>query len=229
VIRRVIIAAGLLLAGPVAAQTNAPAPASAADWSKRVEATAEGGIRMGNPAAPVKLVEFLSLTCGHCGTFAADAVPVLVRDHVRSGRLSFELRPFPLDVVAATAAQLTRCAAPAKGFALSHDILVEQEAWIARLDTLTDQQIDAIEAAPPAQQRRQIISAVGLDAVAARHGMSTQQVDACMADQAAADRIMAIQRAGEQIGVQGTPSFTINGQLAQDVHNWAALEPLLRR
>ena len=60
------LALGLLAAAPAAAQ--APAVANV-DWSQRVATTPEGGFRMGNPDAPVKLVEFLSLTCSHCATF----------------------------------------------------------------------------------------------------------------------------------------------------------------
>ena len=52
----------LALALPAAASAQRPAQR---DWTQVVTGTPEGGFRMGNPAAPVRVVEFLSLTCPH--------------------------------------------------------------------------------------------------------------------------------------------------------------------
>lgn len=227
--RRLMLAIGLLVAAAATPAFVTPAEAQPQrDWTKTVVATPEGGIRMGNPDAAVKVVEFVSLTCGHCGDFAKTGAPALVRDYVQSGRASFELRPHPFDIVAATGAQIGRCAAPAKGFALKHEILTTQESWFAKLNGLTDAQVKAIEAAAPGRQRQLIAAALGLDVIAARHGLTARRLNVCLADDAAAGRIAAIKQAGEQAGVSGTPSFLVNGRLAQNVHDWTALEPLLR-
>lgn len=225
------VALSLLAAAAALAMPLAPGPATAQaqrDWSRTIVATPEGGFRMGNPAAPVKLVEFVSLTCPHCREFAASGAPQLVQTYVRSGRLSFEIRPFPLDAVASMAAQLNRCAAPAQAFALNDAILAGQEAWFGRLTALTDQQIAEIEGLPEAQLRVRIAAITGLDVIAARHGIPTARVRSCLADEAGATRVAAIKAAGERLGINGTPSFIINGRVAQHVHDWAALEPLLR-
>ena len=71
--------------------------AAASDWTKTVTVTPDGGYRMGNPAAPVKLVEYGSLTCGACGRFAQEGVPQLVSKYVRTGRVSFEFRNYVRD------------------------------------------------------------------------------------------------------------------------------------
>lgn len=225
-----LLAAAALALG-AASLFAAAAPAAAAaqrDWSRTIVATPDGGFRMGNPRAAVKVVEYVSLTCPHCRTFSEQGAPALVRDHVRSGRLSFEIRPYPLDIVAATAAQLNRCTAPAHAFAFNDEVLATQDDWFARLDALTDAQIAALEAAPPAEMRWLIATATGIDAIAARHGLRAAQARACLADQAGADRLDAIKAAAELIGIRGTPSFTINGTVAPHVHDWTALEPLLR-
>ena len=47
---------------PIAAPNNG-------DWSEMVSETPEGGFVMGNPNAPVKLVEYGSMTCPHCAEF----------------------------------------------------------------------------------------------------------------------------------------------------------------
>ena len=219
--------AAATLAAPIAvAPAAAEAPAQR-DWSQTVVATEEGGFRMGNPGAALKLVEYVSLTCPHCRNFARDGAPALIRDHVRSGHVSFEIRAFPLDVVAATAAQLNRCAAPTQGFALNDAILAGQDEWFARLQAIPEAEIQAIGALPAAAQRQRIAAATGIDAIAAAHGVGPVQARACLADQAGADRIDAIKAAAEAIGIAGTPSFTLNGRVLADVHDWTALEPLL--
>ena len=223
-----LVLAGLALAAPLVL-APAPAPAQAQrDWTQTIVATPEGGFRMGNPAAAVKVVEFVSLTCPHCREFAARGAPRLVDTYVRSGRVSFEIRPFPLDPLAAVGAQLNRCAAPAQGFALNDAILAAQDEWIGRLEALSDRQIQALQQLPEPELRVRLAAQIGLDAIAERHGIPADRVRACLADQAGADRIDAIKAAAERIGVNATPSFTINGRLAPNVHDWTALEPLLR-
>jgi protein-disulfide isomerase len=216
------VAAPLAVA-PAAAQAQAQR-----DWTQTIVATPEGGFRMGNPDAAIRLVEFVSLTCPHCRSFAQSGAPALIRDFVRGGRVSFEIRAFPLDVVAAAAAQLNRCAAPAHAFALNDAILASPEQWFARIAALTDAQVREIEALPPARFRQRLIEATGIDAIAARHGLGAAEARACLADEAGAERIDAIKAAAEALGVGGTPSFLLNGRLVEHVHDWTALEPLLR-
>ncbi len=219
-----------LAAALASAPAAAPAAASAAqrDWAGTIVATPEGGFRMGNPEATTRIVEYVSLTCPHCRHFAAEGSPALV-EQVRSGRLSFEIRPFPLDIVAAAAAQLNRCAAAAQGFALNDAILGGQDDIFARLDRLSQEEIAAIMALGEGEQRQRVAAVTGIDAIAARHGLDAAAARTCLADQAAADRLAAIKAEAEAIGVQGTPSFTINGVLQQNVHDWSALAPLIGR
>ncbi len=74
--------------------------------------TPEGGFRMGNPAASVKLIEYFSTTCPHCAHFAAEGTPVLVRNYVRTGRVSLEYRNYVLNGLDVAASFISRCAAP---------------------------------------------------------------------------------------------------------------------
>ena len=223
-----LTAAAAALAAPLGLAPGAAFAQVQRDWSRTIVATPEGGFRMGNPAAAVKLVEFVSLTCPHCREFALSGAPHLVQRYVRGGRVSFEIRPFPLDAVASMAAQLNRCAPPAGAFALNDAILAGQEQWFGRLQALTDQQLAELDGLPEAQLRLRVAAITGLDAIAARHGIPAARVRSCLAEETGARRVAAIKTAGERIGIAGTPSFTINGRVAQNVHDWAALEPLLR-
>ena len=73
------------------------APASAQqDWSKTVVATTDGGFAMGNPKAKVTLVEYGSLTCSHCREFHETGMKPLVANYVKTGKVSYEFRDFPV-------------------------------------------------------------------------------------------------------------------------------------
>lgn len=210
------------------AQAQARSAAQRVDWTRTVAATPGGGFRMGNPNAPVKVIEFFSLTCPHCAQFAAQSGP-LFQTYVRSGRVSVEYRNFVLNGFDLAAAFLSRCAAPSRYFALNHALLGSQAQWMGRVDALTDAQRDELQGLQPLAAMQRITALLGLDVIAERHGVSAPARRACLANQAGLTRLGEMQQAATRdFGVNGTPSFVINGRLAAGVHDWAALEPLLR-
>jgi protein-disulfide isomerase len=225
---RAVAAAALAFAGAAGAHAAPASNAAQRDWARIVVATPEGGFRMGNPAAATKVVEYVSLSCGHCREFAEAGAPALVRDHVASGRLSFEIRPFPLDPVAEIGAQINRCAAPAQAFALNDAILAAQPQWFARIEALTQAEATELNSLSAPALRQRVTSLLGFDAIAARHGIDAPALTRCLADDAGAARVAQIKAAAEAIGVGGTPTFLINGAVAQHVHNWTALQARLR-
>lgn len=226
--RRLILA--MLVAALAVPAATAPAqqrPAVQRDWTRTVVQTPEGGFRIGNPAAPIKVVEYFSLTCPHCADFAAQSGPRLIPTYVRSGRVSLEYRNYVLNGPDMAAAMLSRCAAPANYFALNHAILAGQQQWMGRLQALSAAQLQQIESAPPLVQMQRAVAFTGLDALAARHGMTAPQIQACLSNQAGLDRIMRMRQAADQAGVTGTPTFFINGRQVE-TNVWAGIEPLLR-
>ena len=115
-----VIASGLCLAAvPASAAPRAHASAPARDWSRIAVPTNEGGIRMGNPAAKVKLVEYGSLACPHCRHFAETGYGPLVQKYVRTGRVSYEYRNLMLNAPDIAVTLLTRCAGAANFFPMS--------------------------------------------------------------------------------------------------------------
>ena len=219
-----LLALGVLLpAVPAVAQ---PA-ARQRDWTQVVVTTPEGGFRMGNPNAPVKVVEFLSLTCSHCAAFSAEAGPQLMT-YVRSGRVSLEYRNFVLNGLDMAAALLSRCATPQNYFALTNSLLASQAQWMGRMQALTDAQQREMRGLSPLQTMQRVVAAAGLEAIAARHGVTPAQARACLSNQAGLDRVIQMQQAGTRYGVSGTPTFAVNGRIAGSVFDWATLEPLLR-
>ncbi len=224
------LAAGatLALAGADGLAQRRAAPAQR-DWTQTVVATPEGGFRMGNPAAPVKVIEFLSLACPHCASFHTESEGRLFPNHVRSGRVSIEYRNILISAPDAAATALARCARPAQYFRMSHELLRTQPQWLARADALTQTQRNQLNALPPLQQVQRLAALLGLDRVAARHGLAPAAQRACLSSPANFDRIEAVQNAANrQYGVTGTPTFVVNGRTITDTNTWAGIEPLLR-
>jgi protein-disulfide isomerase len=226
--RRLLILALAAAAIAVPAATPAQQPPAQRDWTQTVAVTPEGGFRMGNPAARVKVVEYLSLTCPHCAAFAHEGTPRLIADHVRTGRVSLEYRNYVLNAYDLAATSLTRCAAPARYFAMSHELLGTQSAWMGRMQNLSDAQRSELRGLQPLQAMQRIATLLGLDAIAARHGIAPAAQRACLSNQAAFDRIGALRQAAAAAGVNGTPTFAINGQILQ-VNDWPSIQQAIRQ
>ena len=77
------------LAGDAIAAIPAP---DGQQWTDVVTVSDEGGYIVGNPDAPLKLVEYASHTCGACANFSISGAPALKKDYVSTGVVSLELR-----------------------------------------------------------------------------------------------------------------------------------------
>ena len=228
-----LLAAGLAAAPLAAAAPHRAAPAhraaapAARDWARTVVATPEGGFRMGNPAAPVKLIEYGSLTCPHCAAFAQEGVPQLVGRYVRSGKVSWEFRNFVLNGIDVTASLLARCAGPRGFFPMADTLYASQPQWIGRISALSQAEKDKLKTMGDAARLARIAEAGGLTQLAARYGVPAARARQCLADPAGLDRLGKIHQGGEALGVQGTPTFFVNGTMVDGIE-WAQVEPALR-
>ena len=197
------------------------------DWTRTVVATPEGGYRMGNPAARVKLVEYVSLTCPHCADFAAQSEARLF-DYVRSGRVSVEYRHFVLNPHDLAAAVLSRCASPAATFAMSQELLRTQRQWLAAAGRMSAAERQRVQAMAPLEAVRHLVPVLGLDRIGARHGLTVAAQRSCVSRQANVDRLIDMAMAAEQLGVAGTPTFLINGRRVEP-NSWTEIEALIRQ
>ena len=221
------LAAVTVLAPPSGA-APAPPPAAERDWTGVVAMTPEGGFRMGNPDAWVKLVEFGSLTCPHCATFAAQAMAELRGRYVKGGRVSFEYRNFVLNGIDVAASLLARCGGEQAFFPVADTLYARQEQWVARIGGLSDAQKKELNALPPGPRLVRLAEIGGLTELAAGLGVPPQQGKACLADREGLDRLAAMSEAAAALGVQGTPTFLVNGVMVE-AYDWATLEPLIRQ
>lgn len=204
---------------------NIAAPNNA-DWTEIVTQTPEGGFRMGNPDAPVKLVEYASLTCPHCAAFSGEAGEKLRNEYVRSGQVSFEFRNFILNAPDAAASVLARCLEPAGFFRSIEQLFADQQNWLGKLDDAAAQQVQAL---PPGEQLGGLARAMELDQFFRRRGMPEARVNSCLANQQEAERLAGMNQAAiDEHGISSTPSFLINNELVRDASNWTQIEAKLR-
>ena len=229
--KRLFIASAVALAALGSASLPAAAPAkkaaAARDWTRTVSATPQGGFRMGNPSAKVKLVEYGSLTCNHCADFSsAGSAPLAAM--VKSGKLSFEFRNMVLNEVDLAASLVARCGGAATFFPVIGKMYASQKQWIAKIEALSDAEYAAVGALPTSQQMTRIADLAGLTRLAAASGIAPQRAKACLADDSAVQRLADMHEAAAALGVEGTPSFFINGEMVH-AHDWAQLAPLIRK
>jgi protein-disulfide isomerase len=229
--RLLLAAAAMAVAGTAAATVAAPSPRQAApaqrDWTKAIVQTPEGGFRMGNPDAPVKVIEYGSLGCPTCARFAAEGGTPLLAE-VRSGKISFEFRNYVLSAPDLAAAVLSRCAGPAAYFRLNDAFFGTQEEWLGRVQAAPEAKMAEIAKLPPEQQLAPLASLAGLDAIAARSGVAPARARQCLGNAETVERLVAMRRAAwASYRVAGTPTFIVNGQKVH-AHGWSELAPLLR-
>lgn len=202
------------------------APAAQRDWSAVAVRTPEGGIRIGNPAAPVKLIEYGSISCPHCAAFSAEAANTLRARYVRTGRVSWEYRPYLIFPTDPGIFMLLNCLAPGQFFGATEQLYASQNEWFGRVRDLPADQLQRIQALTPIQQSAALVHAAGLDPFFRARGLSPAQINACLANRAGIERLTATTRRANALGVQGTPTFLVNGRVVGTV-GWARLEPML--
>ncbi|MGJ5203102.1 DsbA family protein [Bradyrhizobium sp. HKCCYLR20261] len=147
---------------------------------------------LGPADAAVTIVEYASMTCPHCAAFNATVFPKLKAEYIDTGKIRYIFREFPLDIKAAAGSMLTRCIAKddaQKYFAVTDMLFRSQNDWVVKNTTET-------------------LTRIGKQA-----GLSQQQVEACLKDQALLDKIAADQKyASDILKVDSTPTFFINGE-----------------
>ena len=214
--------------GNVTAAVVPPPPGG--DWSQTVSKTPAGGFMMGNPNAAVKLVEYGSMTCPHCAEFDEQGLQPLIDKYVKTGQVAFEFRNYVRDPFDMTASLIARCNGEKGFFPLTRELFESQTDWVNRLQTVPAQQLQAVSSLGPDRQFVEIAKMAGLQQWAAQRGVPTAKSTQCLTDQAQVTQLVQMNSdaTSEHPGFQGTPSFTINGELLENTASWSALEPKIR-
>jgi protein-disulfide isomerase len=211
--------------GAPVAKVTAPAGKT---WAETVSLTPDGGYLMGNPNAPIKLIEYGALSCSHCAEFS-EAGSVELRDaFVNSGRVSYELRYFMLNAIDVPAALLATCGP------IEAVIPVSDQFWAWQKDMFTALQAntalyESAASMQPAQRFATIAKAGGMDTFFAARGIAADQANKCLANVEKAGQLMAAtEKAGRDLGVSGTPTFFLNG-VKLDGNTWPVVKGALEK
>jgi protein-disulfide isomerase len=193
-----------------------------------VTRTPEGGYLMGNPDAPIKLVEFGALSCSHCAEFAEASSAELRDDFVGSGRVSFELRLFMLNALDVPGALLVTCGAPEAVHGLADQFWGWQNAMFMNLQNADEAQLRAADAQQPPARFASLARLSGMDEFITSRGIAADQAAACLADTAKATELaQQTQEASAKYEITGTPTFMINGEKVKP-NTWPELKALLQ-
>ena len=193
----------------VALSLAVASPAIAAQTAEGLPAVTSADRVLGRADAPVTVVEYASFTCSHCAEWYTDVLPTFKTRFIDTGQVKLVFRNLPTAPaqVAMTAAAIGRCAAPERFFDVAGVLMSDQAA--------------AVEAG---DGRAWFQSAI------AASGRTEAQIQTCFADPATQARLTAEAEGARAAGVQGTPTFFVNGTKVQDTSLdglSAAITPLI--
>jgi protein-disulfide isomerase len=179
---------------------------------------------LGDPAAPVEIREYSSLTCPHCRTFHIDTLPSVKADYIDTGKAKLVYRDFPLDLRAWLASAVAHCAGPDRFFTFLNVLYDEQERWATAPTNRAARQrlrdgglVERWRAAGRNDQEvESLLSVAGtvntLIDLAQFGGLSAERTKACLADFDLLDWILTAQQEGrERYDISSTPTIVVAG------------------
>jgi protein-disulfide isomerase len=197
--------------GPIAAFGAIPDPTQGARQIIQnpsvAEVMATGALpemTLGRADAPVTIIQYQSLTCPHCRAFHRDTFPEFERTYIKTGKVRFIMREFPIGKQSGNATIALRCAPPDKYFTLYGKFMEQQASWVSqevRLDPIFD--------------------------VAKQVGMTRPQFDACYQNQAMIEGLKWVKDRGRTLGIIGTPNFFVAGKLVKKTLTMADIRELV--
>ncbi len=177
-------------ATPAAPAASVPPASGTIDMANVL---AEGALPekvLGNADAPVTIVEYASMTCGHCANFHKNTLPEIKKNYIDTGKARLIMREFPFDPRAEAGFMLARCADD-KYFAMVDVLFQQQQSWVS-VENARDALLQIVRLA----------------------GFSQESFEACLTDQKLLDDVREVRNRGSKdFGVDSTPTFFINGSV----------------
>ena len=179
--------------GQLAGAQEPEAPAAPGVEPTPVAINNDAAAALGDPNAPVTIVEFTDYQCPYCARHAEQTLPQLIQQYIDSGDVYYVVKDFPLDSIhplARSAAAAARCAGEQDAYWPMHDELFTQQAsWAAEGQNSRDQ----------------------FSNIAADLGLDGATFDACLDSGRHSSDVEANFAEGRSLGVSATPTFFING------------------
>lgn len=165
---------------------------------------------LGEANAPVTMTEYSDFQCPFCVTFFRKTLPSVMTDYVKTGKVKFEYKDFPISkhIHAANAAIATHCAGEQEAYWYMHDLIFENQTQWAKNDAETGQKIFLSYA-----------QALGLDG---------EKFATCQASDTYNTKIQADFNEGVKKGIDGTPGFDIEGEIVIGAEKYAAFDKIFK-
>ena len=162
---------------------------------------------LGSDQAPIKVMEFFSLTCTHCAAFSRETMPEVKAKLIETGKVQMIYRDFPLDRVALMAAMVARTLPPDRYEPFITALFASQDHWAFNRQS---------------DPREELAKMAGLA------GLSRPAFDAAIADKALEQFVLAgQQKAEDEYHVDSTPTFAANGQTHAGEMTYAAFSAFI--
>ncbi|WP_337266327.1 DsbA family protein [Oryzifoliimicrobium ureilyticus] len=181
-----------------AAAADIPESEGTVDMNAALKPGVLPDMALGPENAPVKIIEYMSMTCPHCAHFHNTTFEDFKKKYIDTGKVRFIIREFPFDPAAAAAFMLARCnpqnptdlSTPQQYFPMVSMLFKQQETWAA------------------AQDKRAALLQMSKLA-----GFSEESFTKCLTNQKLLDEVNATrERGNSEFGVNATPTFLINGK-----------------
>ena len=163
-------------------ERGAAAPSAPAAFKEAV-LNIDGSPTMGNKDAKVTIVEFSDYQCPFCGRNFKQTFPQILGDYIKSGKVRYIFRDFPLESIhplAFKASEAALCAGEQGKYWEMHDALFSNQTKLAPADLLAH------------------AKSVGAD---------EGKFQACLASGRQAEKIRVDLAEGRKLGITGTPGF----------------------
>ena len=152
---------------------------------------------LGNLNAPNTLIEYASLSCVHCANFHNQKLPEIKEKLIKTGKLQYIYRDFPLDMPAMLAAMVTNCYEGEQFHTTLNSLFRNQKKWVTA-----------------SSNKEELLNA--FHQILKQHGISLEKIKTCAEEnednKKKWDSILASRLEGQKLGVNSTPSFILNGK-----------------
>ena len=162
---------------------------------KSVLKITEDDFVMGDPKAPVTIIEYASMSCSHCASFHNNTLGLIKEEYIDTGKVKFVFRDFPYNYPALLGSMIMRCVSPKVRYDYTNALYLLQKTWVLRENAETTQELYKIMQSG---------------------GMTREDFDACITNVDLENKILEeIIAAQKEFNIRTTPSFLINGKLIE--------------
>lgn len=212
-----------------AGSVKAVTPPAGKAWVDTVVKTPEGGFRMGNPDAPLKIVEYGSRACPYCALFDTEGFEPLKADFIATGKVSYEFREYPVHGPLDFAPILLgQCTGDTATFFPILDQMFKNQETLLKDEQAVAAKVQAIPNATPNQIAIAFAEGLGYIDFMKQRGLPEDKARACLNDPAGIQKIVDWQNtANEKYQISGTPTFILNDVKLDGVDRWEKLKAVL--